>query len=457
MQVGGHGALEEAVPETLLFGFDPFWFAVLLFGFAYLLIMTEKINRAIVALLGAGILIIFGVMNQHQAIAAIDFGTLGLLAGMMVIVHITGKTGVFQYLAVWSVKKVDARPWGILLMISVITAVFSALLDNVTTVLLLVPVLLRICKELEIDPYPYLFTCIFASNIGGTATYIGDPPNILIGSALGLSFNDFLIHTMPAAVVVFIATMIPIYFIWGKKITASKDKREKVMAMNEKDSITDPRLLIDCLGVCFIVVLGFVFAHPIGVEPATIAMSGAALLLLLENLRHDQEHHAHNVHAAFAEAEWVTLFFFVGLFIMVGGIERVGFIEMMGEALLDFTQGNLQDTAYAVLWVSAYASAFLDNIPFTATMIPMIKSLAPSLGGEEAIMPLWWALSLGACFGGNGTLIGASANLVVAGFAERDGQPIRFMKFLIMALPLMTLSIIISHVYIYFRYFGGGA
>ncbi len=447
---GGHH--DVALPDTLLFGLDPFWFATVLFVIGYLIIMTEKINRAIVALLGAGLLIIFGVMNQAQAIASVDFNTLGLLAGMMVIVHVTGKTGVFQFLAIWSVKKVDAKPWGIMMMIAIITAVFSALLDNVTTVLLIVPVLLRICKELEVPVYPYLFTAILTSNIGGTATFIGDPPNILIGSAVGFSFNDFIMHTAPAAFVVFFATMIPIYLVWGRKLSADDDKRARVMAMNERETITDVPLLKSCLFVCTLVVIGFVTAHSIHMEPATIAMTGAALLLMLENLAHDQEHHAHNVHAAFAEAEWVTLFFFIGLFIMVHGIERVGLIHMMGETLIDLTDGDMTDTALAILWVSAFASAFLDNIPFTATMIPLIKSLAPVFGGAEALEPLWWSLALGACFGGNGTLIGASANLVVAGFAERAGHPIRFVPFLLHALPLMVLSIIISHFYIYFRY-----
>lgn len=455
MNVQGHGGagVDYPVPDALLMGVDSFWFATVLFVVGYFIIMTEKINRAIVALLGAGLMIIFGLMKQDQAIAAIDFNTLGLLAGMMVIVHITGKTGVFQYLAIWAVKKVRARPWGIMLMIAIITAVFSALLDNVTTVLLIVPVLLRICKDLDIPVFPYMFTCIFASNIGGTATFIGDPPNIMIGSAVGFTFNDFLMHTAPAAVVVFVATMVPIYFIWGRKITTTKDKRETVMAMDAAASITDCRLLKDCLFVCALVVGAFTMAHDIGLEPATIAMTGAALLLLLENTRHHPDHHAHNVHSAFAEAEWVTLFFFVGLFVMVAGIERVGLIDMMGQTLLEQTGGDQQNTAYSILWVSAFASAFLDNIPFTATMIPMIKSLAPAMGGEEALLPLWWSLALGACLGGNGTLIGASANLVVAGFAERGGHPIRFIPFLIWALPLMTMSIAISHVYVWLRYF----
>lgn len=444
---------DMAAPETVLFGIDAFWFATILFFGAYVIVMTEKINRAIVALLGAGLMIIFGLMSQDHAIAAIDFNTIGLLAGMMVIVHITGKTGVFEFVAIWSVKKVKASPWGTLLMISTITALFSALLDNVTTVLLITPVLLNVCKKLDVPIYPYLFTIVLASNIGGTSTLIGDPPNILIGSAADIPFNDFLIHLGPIIAVIFAATMVPIYFIWGKSLHSSAAHREEVMHLNPRKSIKDKRLLWDCLFVCALVVIGFVGHHMLGLQPATVAMTGAALLLLLENLRHDREHHAKNVHAAFAEAEWVTLFFFVGLFIMVHGIERVGFINMMGEQLLAATQGDRTIMGYAILWVSAISSAFLDNIPFTATMIPMIQSMANEFGGEEALRPLWWALSLGACLGGNGTLIGASANLVVAGMAERHGHPIRFMTFLKHAFPLMIFNIIICHIYLYLRYF----
>ena len=438
---------------SVIFGWNPAWVAGLLFVVTYIVIMTERVNRAIVALLGASLMILTGVLTQDAAIRGEDFNTLGLLVGMMVIVAVTRKCGVFQFVAIWSAKKVQARPWGILVMLSVVTAVFSALLDNVTTVLLIVPVTLLITEELKVPPYPFLFTTILASNIGGTATLIGDPPNIMIGSAVGLSFNDFLVNLAPVCVVIMAVTLVPIYFIWGRGLTATEESRRRVMNFNERGAITDPRLLKQSLFVLGIVVLGFVSHNALGLKPATIALFGAALLLFLENFGRDAEHQSKNVHHAFAETEWITIFFFIGLFILVFGIEEAGLIRLMAEKLLAATGGDVKVTALAILWGSAILSAFVDNIPFVATMIPLIKSMGPALGGDAALMPLWWSLALGACLGGNGTLIGASANLVVAGFAERAGTPIRFVPYLKTAFPLMLLSIAISHVYVYFRYF----
>jgi len=371
---------------------------------------------------------------------------------MMVIVAITRQSGVFQYLAIWSAKKVKADPWGVLLMLSLVTAVASALLDNVTTVLLIIPVALLITEELRVSPYPYLFSMIFASNIGGTSTLIGDPPNIMIGSAVGLTFNDFVVNLAPVVIVVMAATMVPIYLIWGRKLKATDDDRRRVMEFNERQAITDPALLKKCLAVIAAVILGFVFAHSLGVEAATIAMFGAAALLLLQCWPHDAEEQSKHIHHAFAEVEWITIFFFVGLFIVVHGLDSTGLLKLLANQVLEVTGGELTATAMTILWASAVLSAFVDNIPFVATMIPLIKSMAPTFGGPDGLMPLWWALSLGACLGGNGTLIGASANLVVAGFAERAGQPIRFTRFLLMAFPLMLLSIAISTVYLYWRY-----
>lgn len=438
--------------SSILFGWNPLWVASILFVGTYLVIMSEKINRAIVALFGAGLMILTGVLNQQAAVRGIDFNTLGLLIGMMVIVAITRKTGVFQYVAIWSAKKVKAQPWGIILMLSLVTASFSALLDNVTTVLLVAPIILLITEELNVKPYPYLFSTIFAANIGGTATLIGDPPNIMIGSAANLTFNDFMINLAPIIVVIFAATLIPIYLIWRKDFTASEEARMRVMNFNEKEAITEPGLLKQSLFVLALVIAGFIFAHPLHLEPATIAMFGAALLLLLENFIHHAEHQSKNVHHAFTEVEWITIFFFVGLFILVYGIEQTGLIKMMADHLLSLTHGDMVTTAMAVLWGSAILSAVVDNIPFVATMIPLIKSMAPTFGGAENLKPLWWSLALGACLGGNGSLIGASANLVVAGFAERAGHPIRFVPFLLIAFPLMLLGIAISSVYIYFRF-----
>ena len=445
-----HG--EAARAAGAIFGWSPLWVATTLFVVTYLVIMTDRLNRAIVALLGAGLLILVGVLDQKEAMAAVDFNTLGLLLGMMLIVNITRRSGLFQFVAIWSAKKVHARPWGILLMMSIVTAVFSAFLDNVTTVLLTVPVTLLITEELKVEPYPYLFAQIFASNIGGTATLIGDPPNIMIGSATGLTFNDFGIALTPIIVVIMVATMIPLYFLWGRHLHATDENRRHVMSFNERETITDPRLLKQSLTVIALVIVGFMLQRQIRIEPATIAVFGAATRLLLDNLGKPGEEQSKNVHGALSEAEWITLMFFLGLFVLVHGIQKAGLIDMMAEGLLTATRGDFHTTALAILWASAILSAFIDNIPFVATMIPLIKAMGPAFGGDAALLPLWWALSLGACLGGNGTLIGASANLVVAGLAERAGTTFRFVEYLKVAFPLMLLSIAISHAYIVFRF-----
>ncbi|MDD5391197.1 MAG: ArsB/NhaD family transporter [Gallionellaceae bacterium] len=445
-----HGAAQPITGE-ILFGLGPLLVSLVIFVLTYAIIVTERINRAIVALLGAGVMIMSGVLHQSEAVQGIDFNTIGLLTGMMVIVAITQKSGVFQYVAVKSAKLVKADPWGLLLMFAVVTALFSALLDNVTTVLLIAPVALLITDALRISPYPYLFTIIFASNIGGSATLIGDPPNIMIGSAVGLTFNDFVIHMAPIALLVFFATLVPIWWFWGRKLRASPEQRAQVMAFDERAAITDPLLLKQSLLVTALTITGFIFAHSLGMEPATIALFGAALLLLIRALGQNAEHQSELVHKSFAEVEWVTIFFFVGLFIVVAGVEKAGALKMAADALVTFTGGELALTAYVILWASAVISAVVDNIPFVATMIPVIQNLGPVVG-EANLETLWWALALGACLGGNGSLVGASANLVVAGFAERAGQPIRFLPFMLGAFPLMLLSIAISHLYIGWRY-----
>jgi Na+/H+ antiporter NhaD/arsenite permease-like protein len=445
-----HGT--EEVLTRVAFGWDPLWVASILFIFTYAIIISEKVNRAIVSLLGAGLMIILGIINQQTAISGIDFNTLGLLIGMMVIVAITKRSGVFQFIAVWSAKKVNAKPWGILVMLSLVTAIFSALLDNVTTVLLIAPVTLLICHELEISPYPFLFSEIFASNIGGTATLIGDPPNIMIGSAVPLTFNDFILNLAPIIPVILLVTLGIFYVIWGHRLQATDAARNRIMQFKEREAITDPRLLKQSLLVLALVIAGFVMAHPLHLEPATIAMFGAATLLLLSNITNRAEEQSENVHSTFGEVEWVTIFFFIGLFIAVKGIEEAGALKLLADHALNLTGGDIALTAMTILWVSAIVSAIVDNIPFVATMIPLIKSMAPTFGGAENLMPLWWSLALGACLGGNGSLVGASANLIVAGFAERSGHPIRFLKFMAAAFPLMILSVLIASIYIYLRY-----
>lgn len=439
-----------------IFGFSPLWLATSILILTYAVIISERFNRAIVALLGAAVVIVTGVLTQEQAVQGIDFNTIGLLTGMMILVGITKECGVFQFLAIKAAKAAKGSPWGILVMLSIVTAVLSAFLDNVTTVLLVAPVTLLIADELKINPYPLLFAEINASNTGGTATLIGDPPNIMIGSATSLTFNDFVIHLSPIAIVAFSATLIPLWFIYGRTMSATPEARARIMAFNEYEAIHDVGLLKRCLLVFSLVITGFVLAHSLHMEPATIALGGAALLLLLVTFPLDNEHAGHKVHEFFGQVEWITIFFFCGLFIIVTGVEHAGLLQILADWTLSLTAGNFTITVLVILWVSAILSSIVDNIPYVATMIPMVKGMLPVF--QEAGIPLeqaeglWWALALGACLGGNGTLVGASANLIVAGIAERNGVPFRFLTFLKVAFPLMILQVLISTLYVWMRY-----
>jgi Na+/H+ antiporter NhaD/arsenite permease-like protein len=439
--------------SSVYFGLNPMWVATCVLAITYAIIISEKINRAIVALLGAAVMVVVGVMNQEEALKGVDWNTIGLLAGMMILVSISRRSGVFQYVAVWSAQAAKAHPAGILFLLQITTAVLSAFLDNVTTVLLIVPVTLAITRELDVPPYPYLFAEIFASNIGGTSTLIGDPPNILIGSQVGLDFNAFVIHLAPVIIMVMVVQAIMIHLIWGKDLRATPEREARVMAMRPEDAISDWLLLKQSLVVLTIVMIAFVLARPLHLEPATIAMGGAAVLMLLDNWAHHTEKASENVHKTFGDVEWITIFFFIGLFIVVHGVEVGGLLKLLGDKLVAATGGNMAHAGYAILWASAVLSAIVDNIPFVATMIPLIKSMAAAYGGPDKIEPLWWCLSLGACLGGNGTLIGASANLTVAGLSERAGVPFRFMTYTYYAFPMMLVSIAICHVYVWWRYF----
>lgn len=439
--------------SSVIFGLDPLWLATAVMIFTYGVIISERLNRSIIALLGAMMMIMFGLLTQQQAVAGIDFNTIGLLVGMMIIVSITRKCGVFEYLAIWSAKLVKANPAGILAMLAVVTAVASAFLDNVTTVLLVVPVTLIITEALSVDPYPFLFSQILASNIGGTATLIGDPPNILIGGQVGLSFNDFVLNLAPVIVIVLVVHVLSIHLIWGRKMKTAAELRARVMAFREKEAITDLRLLKLASVVLALVIVAFVLARQLGLDSGTIGMGGAALLLMLDNLGKSAEHQSENVLKVYNEVEWITIFFFIGLFIVIAGVEHAGLLKLLADQLLAATGGDFTITGLSILWSSAVLSAIVDNIPFVATMIPLIKAMAPAFGGPEGLLPLWWCLSLGACLGGNGTLIGASANLTVAGIAERNGVPFRFVTYTKLAFPLMLVHVAICHVYLVWRYF----
>ncbi|SFB60067.1 Na+/H+ antiporter NhaD [Cohnella sp. OV330] len=417
--------------------------AVGIFLVIYALIISEKIHRTIVAMIGGLLMVILGIVDQETAVHHIDFNTLGLLIGMMIIVSTTAETGVFKYIAVLAAKKAKGEPVRILVLLSLITAVGSAFLDNVTTVLLMVPVTFSITRQLRVNPVPFLVTQIIASNVGGTATLIGDPPNIMIGSAVKeLTFMAFINNLAPVAVVV-MAAYVPL-FIWmfRKKIQTTDELKRGVMEMNEKELISDPKLLRKCLIVLGLTLIGF-FTHQLfHLESATVALAGAFVLLLLTG--------EHMMEQAFTKVEWMTIFFFVGLFVLVSGLIETGVIAELAKQAIDLTGGDLVATSLLILWLSAIASAFLDNIPFVATMIPMIQEMGSM--GVSNLEPLWWSLALGACLGGNGSLIGASANLIVAGMSGKEGYPIRFVQYLKIGFPLMLLSIVISSVYVYVRY-----
>jgi len=419
---------------------------IVIFIVAFVMISLEWINKTVVVLVGAVIYIVTGIIDQHHAFAGIDWNVIFLLVGMMIIVGITRETGLFQYIAIKAAKAVKGDPIKILLLLSIITAVLSAILDNVTTILIITPVSILIAVELGLSPIPFVISNAIASNIGGTATLIGDPPNILIGSAADLSFMDFIVNAAPAVLFTLVAYAIIFYLIFRKKLKVSSEMRARIMDFDETKAITNKPLLAKCLVVISLTVLGFMLHGLMGLEPATIALAGAALLMLLTN--------EHDVDKFFHEVEWGTIFFFIGLFILVDGLVELGIIEVLAGKALELTGGNITSTSMLLVWISGVFSAFVDNIPYVATMIPLVQDIGDKLG-HEAIVPLWWSLSLGSCFGGNGTLIGASANVVGAGIAGKSGYKISFLEFSKYGAIMTFFSLIIASIYIYFRFLMG--
>jgi Na+/H+ antiporter NhaD/arsenite permease-like protein len=435
-----------------------FWAATVIFLLAYAVIVSEKIHKTIVALFGAALMLVLKILQQHEAFHVEEFGVdwnvIFLLISMMVIINLMRPTGIFEYIAIKSAKWGRGEPFRIMAIFAVVTAVLSALLDNVTTVLLITPVTLLIADALEVDPVPYLISCAFASNIGGTATLIGDPPNIMIASKAQLNFMDFIQHLTPAIVVIMAAYVVMIRLIWGRKLATRDELKVRIMQMDERAAIKDPVMLAKSLVVLGIVLTGFVFHGVLHYQPATVALFGAGLLLLLSK--------THEPHHILAEIEWPTIFFFMGLFIIVGGVVKVGLIKWMSLKILALTEGNLLTTSMVVMWFSAFASAIVDNIPYVATMNPLIADMAsqlwPGLSGVQLLqhpdlMPLWWSLALGACLGGNGSAIGASANVIVVGMSEKAGRKISFMKFMAYGMPVMIMTVVLSTVYVWLRYY----
>ena len=420
---------------------------------AYFILFTEKMNRAVVALLAAAVMIFAGIFDQTTALKGIDFNTIALLIGMMTIVGICEKSGMFQYVAIWSAKKVKANPRLLLIVFAFVTAFFSAFLDNVTTVLLIVPVSLQVTEKLKINPYPFLLVEVFASNIGGTATLIGDPPNILIGSALNLSFLDFVYALSPIILVIMLALVLVFDLFWGRFLSANTNDKQNVMKMDEKKAINDKKLLLKCLSILALVIAGFISAEHLHIANGTIAIFGAALLLLIYTFGDNHNSRDQKVEAILDHVDWTTIFFFSGLFVIVYGLEITGVLKFLANEMMGLTEGSIEKTALLVMWGSAVFSSAIDNIPFVATMIPMLKSMEEAMGGREVMMPVWWALSLGACLGGNGTIIGASANVIVAGMARRAGHPISFAGFMLWGIPIMLMSVLIATGFLYVQYF----
>lgn len=416
------------------------WIALAIFAVTYGAIASDRVDRTLAALLGAVAVILVGIVTQEAGFDAVDWNVIFLLFGMMVIAGVLRRTGVFGWLAVRTVRVARGEPLAILLLLAGITALLSAFLDNVTTIVLLVPVTLYIATTLRLSPIPFVLAEVLASNIGGTATLIGDPPNILIGSASGLTFVDFLLNLTPVVVLIFVVFAGAMATVFRGQMTVAPEVREAVLAIDDAEFISDHRLLRLSLVVLALTIAGFLFAAVIHQQPATIALLGAAVLLLVARLEPEE---------LIREVDWSTLLFFVGLFVLVEGLVATGVIAALGTGLAEITGGDQAVTTLGLLWVSGIASAFVDNIPYTATMIPVVQQLGTTGLATE---PLWWALSLGACLGGNATIIGASANVVAANAVARAGHPISFGRFLRIGGMVALLSLLISSAYIWVRY-----
>ena len=414
--------------------------AIVIFLVTMAAIMTEKLHRTVAAVAGALLLILTGVLSVESGFSYVDLNTLGVLIGMMLFVAVVKNSGIFESIAIKAAKIAKGRPWPLMVLFALITAVLSAFLDNVTTVLLIGPMTLAITSMLRINPIPFFMTQIMASNIGGTATLIGDPPNIMIGSAAGLSFTDFITNTGVAVLFVLAATIVCFYFIYGRKLHVEPEAMDSILQLDENKAIKDRSLLIKSVVMILLVVFGFVFHSQLHLESCTIALTAAAVMLLIGR---------QDVEEIVAGVEWTTILFFTGLFIVVGGLQETGVIQILANGLMDLTEGHMTLTILLILWVSAIVSSFLDNIPFVATLIPLILTMQSS--GVD-VTPLWWAVSLGACLGGNGTLIGASANVVLSGISNRHGFPITFASYFKVGFPLMLVSVAISTVFLLLRF-----
>jgi Na+/H+ antiporter NhaD/arsenite permease-like protein len=415
-------------------------FAIGVFALALAVIASERVHRTKVALVGAGLMVVTQTIDQEEAIGAIDFNTIGLLAGMMVMVKLTETTGVYNWMAIRAGQLSRGRPLAVTASLAVTTAVLSAFLDNLTTVLLMVPITFLLADALDIDPIPLVIIEIVASNIGGTATLIGDPPNIIIAGATGLSFGAFIANLAPIAALTFVVVTGLLYLAYRPRLQIAPKARRRVMDLDASASIEDRDELLRTVPILVLTIFVFFFHKALHLEPATVALAGATAMLLTSR---------QPLEGALAGIEWPTLFFFLGLFVMVGALEETGAIGEVADGVAELTGGDRTAELLGILWVSALGSGLVDNIPFTATMIPVVEQLQTGNGGDDAY---WWALALGACFGGNATLIAAAANVAAAGMASRAGHPIGFIPFLKAGLPVTAVSLVLATAYIGVRY-----
>ena len=414
--------------------------AVAVFLIVILLIISERVHRTAAAMAGAMVLILTGVMSADKALSYIDFNTIGVLVGMMIFVAIVRRSGMFEYTAVRAAKAVHGDPWKIMVAFTLITAVLSAILDNVTTVLLVGPMSIAIARMLKIDPVPFLMGQILASNVGGTATLIGDPPNIMIGSAAHLSFMDFLKNTGFAVLFILVVLILLMKIVYEKKIELGTVDTGAIEKLDPSKSITNRALMKKGIIVLICVIVGFMFHDKLGIESSVIALTAAAVMLIIGR---------EDVNEAIQDVEWTTILFFMSLFVVVGGLTETGIIKELASKIIDATNGHPMVTMLVLLWASALLSSILDNIPFVATLIPLI--LAMQADGID-VTSFWWAISLGACLGGNGTMIGASANVVLSDISTKHGYPITFKSYLKVGMPFMLLSIVIATVFLVVKF-----
>jgi len=420
--------------------------ALIIFGLTYLFIITEWVNKMLASLIGGFLIIITGIVHQHEALIAVDWNVIFFLIGMMLVISVLKKTGVFMYLAIKTAKVANGKPLMIMILMFLVTAILSAFLGSVTTVMILVPIVLLISGELKISPIPFIITMVIASNMGGAATMVGDPPNILIGSATDYQFLDFLFNLTPPVVIITISSIVLIKIIYRKQMRVSNENRARLMSYREATLIKDRKLLVRSSIVLLLMLIALSMQGILKLETATVSMSAGLFLLLISDRKKVESVLTNDI-------DWMTIFFFIGLFMLVESLVQTGFIDITAQRIVAATKGQPMMASMMILWLSGIFSAIIDNVPFVAAMIPMVQKMGELMNNTNAMHPIWWSLALGTCLGGNGTLIGASANIVAVGIANRNGFHISFKQFTIIGAIFTLNSLVISTLYILIRYF----